>query len=27
MAPEWLQDRLAVDLYRRSGTAPWPSCA
>jgi hypothetical protein len=26
-APEWLQDRLALRLYRRSGTAPWPSCA
>jgi peptidoglycan hydrolase-like protein with peptidoglycan-binding domain len=25
-APEWLQDRLALKLYRRSGTAPWPSC-
>ncbi len=25
-APEWLQDRLAVKLYRQSGTAPWPSC-
>jgi hypothetical protein len=25
-APEWLQDRLALRLYRRSGTAPWPSC-
>jgi peptidoglycan hydrolase-like protein with peptidoglycan-binding domain len=27
MAPEWLQDRLALELYRRSGSAPWPSCA
>jgi peptidoglycan hydrolase-like protein with peptidoglycan-binding domain len=26
-APEWLQDRLALALYRRSGTAPWPHCA
>jgi peptidoglycan hydrolase-like protein with peptidoglycan-binding domain len=26
-APEWLQDRLALKLYRQSGTAPWPSCA
>ena len=26
-APEWLQDRLALALYRRSGTAPWPNCA
>jgi peptidoglycan hydrolase-like protein with peptidoglycan-binding domain len=26
-APEWLQDRLALALYRRSGSAPWPSCA
>jgi Transglycosylase-like domain/Putative peptidoglycan binding domain len=26
-APEWLQDRLALRLYRRSGTAPWPSCS
>jgi peptidoglycan hydrolase-like protein with peptidoglycan-binding domain len=26
-APEWLQDRLALRLYRRSGTAPWPGCA
>jgi Transglycosylase-like domain/Putative peptidoglycan binding domain len=26
-APEWLQDRLALRLYRRSGTAPWPNCA
>jgi hypothetical protein len=26
-APEWLQDRLALRLYRRSGTTPWPSCA
>ncbi len=25
-APEWLQDRLALRLYRKSGTAPWPSC-
>jgi len=26
-APEWLQDRLALELYRSSGTAPWPNCA
>ena len=26
-APEWLQDRLALKLYRHSGTAPWPNCA
>lgn len=26
-AAEWLQDRMALKLYRRSGTAPWPSCA
>jgi Transglycosylase-like domain/Putative peptidoglycan binding domain len=25
-APEWLQDRMALRLYRQSGTAPWPSC-
>jgi hypothetical protein len=25
-APEWLQDRLALKLYRLRGTAPWPSC-
>jgi hypothetical protein len=25
-APEWLQDRLALRLYRQSGAAPWPSC-
>jgi resuscitation-promoting factor RpfB len=25
-APEWLQDRLALRLYRKSGTDPWPSC-
>ena len=25
-APEWLQDRLALRLYRQRGTAPWPSC-
>jgi hypothetical protein len=25
-APEWLQDRLALKLYRQSGAAPWPSC-
>jgi resuscitation-promoting factor RpfB len=26
-APEWLQDRVALKLYRQSGTAPWPNCA
>jgi peptidoglycan hydrolase-like protein with peptidoglycan-binding domain len=26
-APEWLQDRLALKLYRQAGTAPWPNCA
>jgi Transglycosylase-like domain/Putative peptidoglycan binding domain len=26
-APEAVQDRLALKLYRRAGTAPWPSCA
>ena len=26
-APEAEQDRIALKLYRRSGTAPWPSCA
>ena len=26
-APERLQDRLALKLYRQSGTAPWPNCA
>jgi len=25
-APEWVQDKLAVKLYRLSGTAPWPAC-
>jgi hypothetical protein len=25
-APEWLQDRLALKLYRMRGTAPWPAC-
>jgi len=25
-APEWLQDKLALKLYRQSGTAPWPNC-
>jgi Transglycosylase-like domain/Putative peptidoglycan binding domain len=25
-APEWVQDRMALKLYRQSGTAPWPSC-
>ena len=26
-APEWLQDRLALKLYRLRGTAPWPNCS
>ena len=26
-APEWLQDRLALKLYRQRGTAPWGACA
>jgi hypothetical protein len=26
-APEWLQDRLALKLYRTSGTDPWPTCS
>ncbi|HEU0023458.1 MAG TPA: transglycosylase family protein [Thermoleophilaceae bacterium] len=26
-APEATQDRLALKLYRRSGTAPWANCA
>jgi hypothetical protein len=26
-APEWVQDRLALKLYRKHGTAPWPNCA
>jgi Transglycosylase-like domain/Putative peptidoglycan binding domain len=26
-APESVQDRLALKLYRQSGTAPWPNCA
>jgi len=25
-ASEWLQDRMALKLYRRSGRAPWPNC-
>ena len=25
-APESLQDRLALKLYRRSGTSSWPTC-
>ena len=25
-APESVQDRMALKLYRRSGTAPWPNC-
>ncbi len=25
-APEWLQDRMALKLYRMSGTRPWPNC-
>jgi Transglycosylase-like domain/Putative peptidoglycan binding domain len=26
-APGRVQDRLALKLYRRAGTSPWPSCA
>jgi hypothetical protein len=26
-APEWLQDRLALKLYRLRGTDPWPACS
>jgi Transglycosylase-like domain/Putative peptidoglycan binding domain len=26
-APEWLQDRMALKLYRRAGTSPWPNCS
>ena len=25
-APEWLQDRMALKLYRLRGSAPWPTC-
>jgi Transglycosylase-like domain/Putative peptidoglycan binding domain len=25
-APEWLQDQMALKLYRRAGTSPWPNC-
>jgi hypothetical protein len=25
-APEWLQDRLALRLYKREGIKPWPHC-
>jgi Transglycosylase-like domain/Putative peptidoglycan binding domain len=25
-APEWLQDKLALRLYRQSGTKPWGTC-
>jgi hypothetical protein len=25
-APEWLQDRMALKLYRREGSSPWPNC-
>ena len=25
-APEWLQDRMALKLYRRAGSSPWPNC-
>ena len=25
-ASEATQDRIALKLYRRSGSAPWPSC-
>jgi hypothetical protein len=26
-APEWLQDQVALRLYRARGTSPWPNCA
>jgi Transglycosylase-like domain len=25
-APEWLQEQIALKLYRRAGTSPWPNC-
>jgi hypothetical protein len=25
-APEWLQDRMALRLYRLRGSSPWPNC-
>jgi hypothetical protein len=25
-ASEWVQDRIALRLYRRAGTSPWPNC-
>ena len=25
-APEWQQDKLALRLYHRRGTSPWPNC-
>jgi Transglycosylase-like domain/Putative peptidoglycan binding domain len=25
-APEWLQDQIALKLYRRAGRSPWPNC-
>jgi peptidoglycan hydrolase-like protein with peptidoglycan-binding domain len=25
-ASEWEQDRIALRLYRRAGTSPWPNC-
>jgi peptidoglycan hydrolase-like protein with peptidoglycan-binding domain len=25
-APEWVQDKMALKLYRRSGTTHWPNC-
>ncbi len=25
-APEAVQDRVALKLYRRAGTSPWPNC-
>ena len=25
-ASEWLQDQIALKLYRRAGTSPWPNC-
>jgi peptidoglycan hydrolase-like protein with peptidoglycan-binding domain len=27
LASEWLQDRIALKLYKRVGTAAWPNCA
>jgi Transglycosylase-like domain/Putative peptidoglycan binding domain len=25
-APEWVQDKLALKLYKRHGSKPWPNC-